>query len=151
KRNRRFAKARLDVGRGNAASRQLRAPRTERTGRDGEVGHRDLACALFASLHAVARVRKRRPDAAGRAALIAVVEVVDEMVVEVDRLLDEPETERAETKVEVGLRLVDGGRYVMKTQNRHRTWIIQPRGWPPSTPPSARRSETAPRAERARP
>ena len=51
----------------------------------------------------------------GEPSLVAVIEVVDVMVVEVDRLLDEPQTERAEAEIEIVLRIVDGRGDVVKT------------------------------------
>ena len=50
---------------------------------------------LTPTRHAVAPVRKGRPDRAWRSALRAVIEVVHVVVVEVDRLLDQPQPEHA--------------------------------------------------------
>src|SRR5205814_445352 len=71
-------------------------------------------------------VGERRPDRAGGAALVAVVEVIDVVVVEVDGLLDETQAERHQTKIQIVLRIVDGGGDVVETENRHLTSIIQP-------------------------
>src|SRR5262245_4476811 len=63
-------------------------------------------------------VRERRPDRARRAALVAVVEVIDVVVVEVDGLLDQPNTEHIETEVQVTLCVIDCRGDVMQTKNR---------------------------------
>jgi hypothetical protein len=46
---------------------------------------------------------------------VAVVEVIDVMIVEVDRLLDQAESEAAEAEIEIVLRIVDGRGDVVKT------------------------------------
>jgi len=66
----------------------------------------------------VALVRKRRPDRARRAALVAVVEVIDEVVVEVHRLLHETQTEGVDAEIEIGLCIIDRRRDVMQPENR---------------------------------
>ena len=55
----------------------------------------------------------------GRAALVAVVEVVDVMVVEVDGLLDQSKAEGAPAEIQIVLRVVDRRRDVMQAENRH--------------------------------
>src|SRR5438132_707481 len=98
----------------------MRAPRAEGAGRHRERRNNHLSGALFSNRDPAVRVRKRRPDRAGRAARVAVIKVVDEMIVEIDGLLDEPQAERAETEVEIRLGFVDGCRHVMESENRHR-------------------------------
>jgi hypothetical protein len=39
------------------------------------------------------------------------------MVVEVDGLFDQPEPQRAGCEIEIGLRLVHGGRHVVQAEN----------------------------------
>jgi hypothetical protein len=46
--------------------------------------------------------------------MVAVVEVVDVMVVEVDGLLDEAEAEAVQTEIEIVLRIVDCRGHVME-------------------------------------
>ena len=52
-------------------------------------------------------------------ALVAVVEVVDVMVVEVDGLLHQPKAEAAQAEIEIVLGVVDRRRDVMQAENRH--------------------------------
>src|SRR5262249_7737349 len=58
-----------------------------------------------------------------RAAFGAVIEVVDVMVVEVDRLLHQPQPERIGTEIQIGLRLIDSRRHVMQSDDRVRHWF----------------------------
>ena len=91
---------------------------SQRRRRHGERRRHDLAGALGADAHAIARVRKRRPDRARRAELVAVIEVVDVVVVEVDGLLDQPQAKQLDAEVEIGLRLVHGRGDVMQAKDR---------------------------------
>ena len=93
------------------------APERQRSGGDRERGDRNLAGALLPDGHAVVLVGKCRPERARAAAAVAVVEVVDVVVVEVDRLLDEPQTERADAEIEIILRVVNRGRHVVETED----------------------------------
>jgi len=45
---------------------------------------------------------------------VAVVEVIDVMVVEIDSFLDQPQAEPAQTEIEIVLRVVDGRGHVVK-------------------------------------
>src|SRR5207245_1276771 len=45
--------------------------------------------------------------------------VINEVIVEVDGLLDEPQAERAEAEIQVGLRGADGRGDVMEADDRH--------------------------------
>ena len=65
-----------------------------------------------------ALVGKRGPDRSGVADLVAIVEVVDEVIVEVHGLLHETQTERVDAEVEVGLRVVDRRGDVVQAENR---------------------------------
>src|SRR5207249_6007627 len=118
--DRRLAEVRLDVGDGHAVRGEARAPFGERSGRNRKRCYRHLTRALGSHADAPALVRKRRPDGAGRAALVAVVEVVGVVVVEVDRLLDEPQSQSTYAEIEVVLCVVDGRGDVMQAQDRHR-------------------------------
>ena len=96
KRDRLLAEPRRLIRHRDSARREPPAPEVERPGGHGE--RRDVICpAPFGpDRHAPALVGERRPDRPRRAGLVAVVEVVDAVVVEVDGLLDEPEAERAD-------------------------------------------------------
>ena len=65
---------------------------------------------------------------------VAVIEVVDVVVVEVDRLLHQPHAEQVEAEVQVLLGVVDGGSDMMQAENRvsHRTILpaLTRRSWP---------------------
>ena len=112
-----LAKARCGVRHGEAQRAKPRLPRVERTGGHGERRNGHLPCARRTVANAAWAIRERRPQRAGRAAFVAVVEVVDAGAVEVDRLLDEAEAERADTEVEVGLCVVDSGRDVVEAED----------------------------------
>src|SRR5206468_11271744 len=90
-----------------------------RTGGDRERGHRDLTQPLQANRHPPVTVGERGPHRPRRAALVAVVEVIDAAVVEVHRLLDQPEPQRPGGEVEILLRVRDGGGDVVQAQNAH--------------------------------
>ena len=113
-----FAEARLDVARDHARGRASDGARTpsDPTGTENDVV--TTWPAPFApDADAVALVRERRPDGAGRAALVAVIEVIDVVVVEVDGLLDEPHAEQLDAEIQIGLGVVDGRRDVMQAEN----------------------------------
>ena len=114
------------VGHREVARAQPRPPGVERARGNGERRHGDLSGALDARRDAAALVRKRRPDRARRTALVAVVEVIDAVIVEVHGLLHEPKPERVEAEIEIGLRVVDGGGDVVQPEN----WKVHldPRG-----------------------
>ena len=57
---------------------------------------------------------------AWRAALVAVVEVVDVVVIEIDRLLHEPKSEGTHAEIEIRLRLVDGRGHMVKAEDWER-------------------------------
>ena len=112
-----LAESRLDVARVDAALLQALAPETERpAGTENDVV---TTCpAPLAPTRTPLPVRERRPDRARRAALGAVVEVIDVVVVEVDRLLDESQAEAVEAEVQIGLRVVDRRRHMVQAENR---------------------------------
>src|SRR5262245_34249295 len=90
-------------------------------------GHRErcrdnLARTFFAFSDTLAGVRECRPERAWRPPFVAVVEVVDLVIVEVHRLLDESQSEHVQTEVEVLLGVAHSGGDVMKAENgiRHR-------------------------------
>jgi hypothetical protein len=116
--NRFLAKPRLEIRGRHAVLFQTAAPEPQRAGGHGERGRHHLAGALDAHVHATALVGERRPDRARQSALGAVVEVKDVVIVEVDRLLDETHAEQIQAEIQIGLRIVHGGRYMMKAENR---------------------------------
>src|SRR5262249_49032741 len=60
---------------------------------------------------------KEGDERARLSGLIAIVEVIRTRIIEVDRLLDEPEAENARVEVDVGLRIDGNGRDVVNTGN----------------------------------
>src|SRR5688572_1394522 len=95
-------------------------PGFERSDRYRKCGCDHLAGALHTHSNAVAFVGKGGPDCARLAPLVAVIKVVDVVIVEVDRLLHQPQSKLLETKIEIGLRVVDRGCDVMETQDPRR-------------------------------
>ena len=114
----RVAESLFDIIAGDALFRETGPPHIQRTGRHREGRRDDLADALPADRHAAILIGERRPERARRAPLVAVVEVVDVMVVEVDGLLDQAQTEQPDAEVEVVLRGVDGRGDVVQAENR---------------------------------
>src|SRR5262249_2611451 len=114
------AEPRLDVAHGQPARAKARLPEVERSGRNRERRDGDLARTLAAHRHAAPPIRKGRPDRAGRAVLVAVIEVVDVVIVEVDRFLHQAQAQRVQTEIQIFLCAVDGGRDVMKAEDRRR-------------------------------
>ena len=62
-------------------------------------------------------VRERRPDRPGRASLVAVIEMVDVMVIEIHRLLDQPQAERRHAQIQIILCIVDSRRDMVETKD----------------------------------
>ena len=77
-----------------------------------------MTSALRAHADTTILVWKRRPNGSWRAVFVTVIEVVDVVVVEVDRLLHQPHAEQVETKVQILLRVIDGCGDMMQTENR---------------------------------
>ena len=107
---------------------QTRRPEVERPLRHRERRRRDLSGPFRPDTHVAAVIGKRRPDRARRAPLVAVIEMEDVMVVEVDGLLDEAKTERPDAEVQIRLRLVHGRGHVMQAENpmRHHPTVSKP-------------------------
>src|SRR5581483_10007160 len=118
--DRRIAEPRGEIVRRDATRREPHAPRFERADRNGEHRRRHLPGALRADADVLVAIRERRPDRARRADAIAVIKMEHVMVVEIHRLLHEPQPEHAQGEVEVVLRAVDRRRHVMKTEDAHR-------------------------------
>src|SRR5688572_24174524 len=73
-------------------------------------------------------VGKRRPDRSRCAALVAVVEVINVMIVEVDGLLHQPQTQYLEAEVQVALGVIHGGGHMVQAKNRMIHLLIIRRG-----------------------
>ena len=128
-RNRGLAKVRFHIRGHDVAVTETIPPRFERSGGDRKRARHHLARAFHADANTVSFVRKRRPDGARVASLVAVIEVIDVVVVEIDRFLHQPQTELLQTEIEIGLRVVDGGSDVMETENprRHLSILVRAR------------------------
>src|SRR5688500_19362707 len=73
-------------------------------------------------------VGKRRPDRSRCAALVAVIEVINVMIVEVDGLLHQPQTQYLEAEVQVALGVIHGGGHMVQAKNRMIHLLIIRRG-----------------------
>jgi len=104
------------------------APPTSPASRPGpERGRRDLAQTDTAA--GGARPDEEGHDRARPSELVAVVEVVRAGVVEVDRLLDQPQAQHPDVEVDVALGVAgDRGHMVDARHGCHRTWLSCTRG-----------------------
>ena len=97
--------------------RQPLVPPRERLGRHRKRRLRDLTRAVNSLPNGEVSVGERRHDRSRGSTLVAVVEMVDAGIVEIDRLLDQSLTEEAGVEVEVILRLTDGRSDVVKASD----------------------------------
>ena len=110
-----FAEPRQHFLRSDVLDLESVEPVTNRVRRNSERGCFDLAGA--ASSTPRARPWKKCEDRSRRAAVVAEIEMITSWIIEIDRAFDESQTEKADIKVEVPLRIAGNCGDVMKAAN----------------------------------
>ena len=67
--------------------------------------------------NAVSFIGERGPDGSRCAPLVAVVKVIDVVIVEIHRLLNQPQSQKTAVEIQIFLGVIDGGRDMVQTED----------------------------------
>jgi hypothetical protein len=92
-------------------------PKINRAERHREGGDGNLPLAMPSWRDIPSFIGEGGPDGSGRAPLVAVIEVIDVVIIEIHRLLEEAESQEIAIKLEINSGVIDGGGDMVQTKD----------------------------------
>jgi len=112
-----LAEPRGEIRRRHPGAPQPAPPCRKRSRGDGERGLGDLPGSLASNRNSLPFVGEGRKEGAGRPDVVAIIEMKDVAIVEVDGFLDQSEPQQSSVEIQILLGIVHRCRNVMKTLN----------------------------------